>query len=54
VGGGRRLKASWLASRGVLVFHLVYFRRFINFELRFHAKDFVFVIIKPFGGSFCC
>jgi hypothetical protein len=34
------MKASWLASHGVSAFHLVHFRRFKNFELRRHVKDF--------------
>jgi hypothetical protein len=40
VGGGWRLKASWLASRGVLTFRLVEFRYFENSELRRYDKNF--------------
>jgi hypothetical protein len=35
------MKASWLASRGVSSFRLVYFRYFKNSELRCRVKDFV-------------
>jgi hypothetical protein len=40
VGGGWRMKASWLASRGVLAFRLALFRCFKNFELRCYVKNF--------------
>jgi hypothetical protein len=34
------MKASWLASRGVSAFCLVYLRCFKNSELRCHVKGF--------------
>jgi hypothetical protein len=40
VGGGWRLKASWLASRGVLTFRLVEFRWFENYKLRRYDENF--------------
>jgi hypothetical protein len=34
------MKASWMASRDVSAFRLVYFRCFKNSELCRHVKDF--------------
>jgi hypothetical protein len=51
VGGGRRMKVSWLASRCILAFRLVYFRCFRNPDYVVMSKTHL-VIIKPFGVNF--
>jgi hypothetical protein len=51
VGGGWRLKASWLASRGVLAFRLVN-SLFQKLWTTLLCQKLWFVITKPFRGEF--